>query len=456
MVKIKDIFAITFMAGTVAVLAYGDAHAKMAAQSYVDTKEAIANKSTDITADANSDVKYPSVKATKTYVDNAMGDVDMSAKQDKLTAGTSGVTIPTIGAASAPGTSLTKVTSINATVASRTDNNVPTEKAIGTYVDTKLSAKANMGDLGTAAYTNSAAYATAAQGAKADSAVQTESDPTISAWAKSVTKPMYTPAEVGAIPESQKGAVSGVATLDATSKVPVAQIPTGTTSTTVALGNHNHDGTYATAAQGTKADNAIPTAQKGAASGVATLDATSKVPVAQIPTGTTSTTVALGNHNHDGTYATAAQGAKADTAVQTVSKTGTGTFITGVTKSGTDLVYTTGDAPTAPTKMDLTKTATGTVGTLTVLTGDSTATDAMKQKTLTAGSNVTITPAAGTITISATDTNTTNVAAATSGTGYVVTGITASGDTVTATKANVQIPVGSATATTYATIWVQN
>ena len=40
---------------------------------------------------------------------------------------------------------------------------------------------------------------------------------------------------------------------------------------------------FATAAQGTKADNAIPTSQKAAASGVATLDAGGKIPVDQLP-----------------------------------------------------------------------------------------------------------------------------------------------------------------------------
>lgn len=39
-----------------------------------------------------------------------------------------------------------------------------------------------------------------------------------------------------------------------------------------------------------------------------------------------------------------------------------------------------------------------------------------------------------------------------SGTGYVVTGVTDKG---TVTRGNVQIPVGSATATTYAQIWVE-
>ena len=66
---------------------------------------------------------------------------------------------------------------------------------------------------------------------------QLEDDLTVSSWAKASSKPSYTPGEIGA----------------------------------------------ATAAQGTKADNAIPGAQKGAANGVAALDANSKIPSANIP-----------------------------------------------------------------------------------------------------------------------------------------------------------------------------
>jgi hypothetical protein len=42
-----------------------------------------------------------------------------------------------------------------------------------------------------------ASFATAAQGAKADSALQSETDPTVPAWAKTPSKPSYTKAEVG-------------------------------------------------------------------------------------------------------------------------------------------------------------------------------------------------------------------------------------------------------------------
>ena len=43
----------------------------------------------------------------------------------------------------------------------------------------------------------------------------------------------------------------------------------------------------------------------------------------------------------------------------------------------------------------------------------------------------------------------------TSGSGAVVTNVSQTDGKVTVTKGNVQIPVGSATATEYATIWVE-
>jgi hypothetical protein len=66
-----------------------------------------------------------------------------------------------------------------------------------------------------------------------------ESDPTVPEWAKAPSKPTYTAtevgarpdtwmpsaADVGAIPASQKGAASGVAELDSSGKVPSAQLP---------------------------------------------------------------------------------------------------------------------------------------------------------------------------------------------------------------------------------------
>ena len=88
---------------------------------------------------------------------------------------------------------------------------------------------------------------------------------------------------VGAQQKSEKGAASGYAGLDTNSKVAVANLPLGTTSTTVAAGND------------TRIANAEQTGNKGAASGYASLDFTTKVPIAQLPTGISGTTVALGN-----------------------------------------------------------------------------------------------------------------------------------------------------------------
>ena len=63
-------------------------------------------------------------------------------------------------------------------------------------------------------------------------------------------------ADVGAVPTTEKGAQNGVATLGSDGKIPAAQVP--------ALGY-------------------VPTTQRGAANGVASLDGNGKVPVAQIP-----------------------------------------------------------------------------------------------------------------------------------------------------------------------------
>lgn len=56
----------------------------------------------------------------------------------------------------------------------------------------------------------------------------------------------------------------------------------------------------------TALDGKINTTARGAANGVASLDASTKVPLAQLPTGTTSSTVALGNHTHSAATTSAA------------------------------------------------------------------------------------------------------------------------------------------------------
>ncbi|GAA2360852.1 hypothetical protein Cme02nite_38210 [Catellatospora methionotrophica] len=91
--------------------------------------------------------------------------------------------------------------------------------------------------------------------------------------------------------------------------VPIGQLPTGTSGSTVALGNHTHTGTYAPASH----------THSGA-------DITSgTVPVGQLPTGTSGTTVALGNHTHG--VATGGTGLTSVTANSYVKGNGTGALV---------------------------------------------------------------------------------------------------------------------------------
>lgn len=65
----------------------------------------------------------------------------------------------------------------------------------------------HMADFGTLAFKSTVTKADLTSGVqasleKADSALQSETDPTVPAWAKAETKPSYTAAEVGALPDS--------------------------------------------------------------------------------------------------------------------------------------------------------------------------------------------------------------------------------------------------------------
>ena len=93
----------------------------------------------------------------------------------------------------------------------------------------ELGRKANRSDLGTAASKD-----VPVSGNASSSQVVLGNDTRLSdarnaadvySWAKASTKPSYSASEVGAIPSTEKGAASGVAELDANGKVPSSQLP---------------------------------------------------------------------------------------------------------------------------------------------------------------------------------------------------------------------------------------
>lgn len=91
---------------------------------------------------------------------------------------------------------------VNDIPTSTTVSNWGFTKNIGTITGIKMngSSKGTSGvvDLGTV-LTNASAFATSAQGTKADTALQSETDPTVPSWAKTPSKPKYTASEVGAL-----------------------------------------------------------------------------------------------------------------------------------------------------------------------------------------------------------------------------------------------------------------
>lgn len=152
--------------------------------------------------------------------------------------------------------------------------------AAGAEVNVNADWNASTGDaailnkptLGTAAAQNVEAFATAAQGIKADTALQIESDPTVPAWAKQPSRPSYTAADVGADPT---GTAASAVTTHESAPDPHPQYLLESAAAAVATSGIYGDLTdrptlgtaaaqnaeaFATADQGTKADNALPLA----------------------------------------------------------------------------------------------------------------------------------------------------------------------------------------------------
>ncbi len=116
----------------------------------------------------------------------------------------------------------------------------------------------------------------------------TETDPTISAWAKAGTKPTYSYSEVGAAPSST-----------------VSFPGFGTTVSTAANGNHTHAGVYLTGY--TETDPTIYAWAKAAAKPGYSYSEVGAAPSGTVSFpgfGTTVSTAANGNHTHAGVYLT--------------------------------------------------------------------------------------------------------------------------------------------------------
>ena len=98
-----------------------------------------------------------------------------------------------------------------------------------------------------------------------------------------------TATQVGAVPVTEKGPKSGVATLDGTGKVPAAQLPAmdydaagAAAAVDAKLTSHTGNKSNPHGVTATQI-NAIPTAEKGAVNGVASLGSDGKVPAGQLP-----------------------------------------------------------------------------------------------------------------------------------------------------------------------------
>ena len=183
-----------------------------AAQTALDLKEDKANKSTDVTLASNSDTKYPTEKATKTYVDTKVNEA-------------------VIGAGGVPDATTTIIGKIQLAGDLAGIASAPTVPGLALKEPLITNLQAVRGGTGMISYTAgsyiSAATSTTLQQrtpaqVKADLQLENVSN------VADALKPISTATQAALntkIDLSEKAAVNGVATLDASGKVPVTQIP---------------------------------------------------------------------------------------------------------------------------------------------------------------------------------------------------------------------------------------
>ena len=133
-----DLSALEESAAITAVQDDVDAN-EAAANTAIALKEDAANKSTDVTADATSDTKYPSVKAVKTYVDAQAQAQASGSVADEINEGTTLVAPSQHAVFEALALKEDAANkSTDGTLADDTDTKFPTEKAVKTYVDAQV------------------------------------------------------------------------------------------------------------------------------------------------------------------------------------------------------------------------------------------------------------------------------------------------------------------------------
>ncbi|MDO7744696.1 MAG: hypothetical protein MUP99_13005, partial [Pedobacter sp.] len=183
-----------------------------AAQTALDLKEDKANKSTDGTLATNSDTKYPSEKATKTYVDAKVNEA-------------------VIGAGGVPDATTTIIGKIQLAGDLSGIASAPTVPGLALKEPLITNLQAVRGGTGMISYTagnyiSAASTTTLQQRTPAEVKVDLKLDK-VSNIADEL-KPISAATQAALntkIDLSEKAAVNGVATLDASGKIPVTQIP---------------------------------------------------------------------------------------------------------------------------------------------------------------------------------------------------------------------------------------
>ncbi|MCX4824255.1 hypothetical protein OG883_31240 [Streptomyces sp. NBC_01142] len=110
---------------------------------------------------------------------------------------------------------------------------------------------------------------------------------------QSLAAVVLTAADVGAVPATAPGAANGVAQLDASGKVPAAQLPASSGGAVASVNGYTGAVNLTAADVGASATThthtaatvgALATTARSAANGVASLDASTRLPIAQMPT----------------------------------------------------------------------------------------------------------------------------------------------------------------------------